>query len=184
MIRLSGLKLPLDHPAEAMPVAICERLGLEPQDLRGHSVVRRGNDARRRTAIQLVYTVDLDLTDEAGVLERFANDHDVRPTPDTRYRFVAHVPEGWQGKRPVVIGAGPCGLFAGLILAQMGFRPIILDRGKVVRERTKDTWGLWRRAELNPDSNVQFGEGGAGTFSDGKLYCRVKDPRFLGRKVL
>jgi len=184
MIRLSGLKLPLDHPAEAMPVAICERLGLEPQQLFGHSVVRRGNDARRRSAIQLVYTLDIDVADEAAVLERFAKDHDVRPTPDTSYKFVAHVPDGWQGKRPVVIGAGPCGLFAGLILAQMGFKPIILDRGKVVRERTKDTWGLWRRAELNPDSNVQFGEGGAGTFSDGKLYCRVKDPRFLGRKVL
>ena len=184
MIRLSGLKLPLDHSAEAMPVAICERLGLKPQQLFGHSVVRRGNDARRRSAIQLVYTLDIDVADEAAVLERFAKDHDVRPTPDTSYKFVAHVPDGWQGKRPVVIGAGPCGLFAGLILAQMGFKPIILDRGKVVRERTKDTWGLWRRAELNPDSNVQFGEGGAGTFSDGKLYCRVKDPRFLGRKVL
>ncbi|WP_176590100.1 NAD(P)/FAD-dependent oxidoreductase [Sphingobium sp. EM0848] len=184
MLRLSGLKLPLDHPAEAMPVAICERLGLAPQELLSHVVVRRGNDARRKNAIQLVYTVDVEVTDEAGVLERFAKDHDVRPRPDTDYKFVARAPAGWSGKRPVVIGAGPCGLFAGLILAQMGFRPIILDRGKVVRERTKDTWGLWRRAELNPDSNVQFGEGGAGTFSDGKLYCRVKDPRFLGRKVL
>ncbi|MCP1472078.1 hypothetical protein J3E64_003793 [Sphingobium sp. OAS761] len=184
MIRLSGLKLPLDHAPEAMAPAICARLGLEADELRGHSLVRRGNDARRRSAIQLVYTMDVDVTDEASVLARFAQDHDVRPTPDTGYRFVTHAPDGWRGRRPVVIGAGPCGLFAGLVLAQMGFRPIILDRGKVVRERTKDTWGLWRRAELNPDSNVQFGEGGAGTFSDGKLYCRVKDPRFLGRKVL
>jgi hypothetical protein len=118
------------------------------------------------------------------VLARLGGDKDVRPTPDTGYHFVASAPQDWSGLRPVVIGAGPCGLFAGLILAQMGFRPIIVDRGKVVRQRTKDTWGLWRRAELNPDSNVQFGEGGAGTFSDGKLYCRVKDPRFLGRKVL
>jgi uncharacterized protein len=132
----------------------------------------------------LVYTLDLDVMDEAAVLARFPDDKDLRPTPDTSYRFIAQAPEGWSGLRPVVIGAGPCGLFAGLILAQMGFRPIILDRGKVVRERTQDTWGLWRRAELNPDSNVQFGEGGAGTFSDGKLYCRVKDPGFLGRKVL
>lgn len=184
MIRLSGLKLPLDHTPEAMPVAICERLGIEPHALRGHSIVRRGNDARRRTAILLVYTVDVDVAGEAEVLAHFDKDHDVRPTPDTNYHFVAHAPDGWHGKRPVVIGAGPCGLFAGLILAQMGLRPIILDRGKVVRERTKDTWGLWRRGELDPDSNVQFGEGGAGTFSDGKLYCRVKDPRFLGRKVL
>ncbi|MHA6768124.1 NAD(P)/FAD-dependent oxidoreductase [Sphingobium ummariense] len=184
MLRLSGLKLPLDHPAEAMPAAICDRLGLDPHELLGHVVVRRGNDARKRSAIQLVYTVDVDLADEAAVLARFAGDQDVRPRPDTDYRFPAIAPAGWQGTRPVVIGAGPCGLFAGLILAQMGYRPIILDRGKVVRERTKDTWALWRRGELNPDSNVQFGEGGAGTFSDGKLYCRVKDPRFLGRKVL
>ena len=184
MLRLSGLKLPLDHPADAMPAAICERLGIEAADLVGHVIVRRGNDARRKSAIQLVYTVDVELVDEAAVLERLAGDHDVRRRPDTDYRFVTHAPQGWSGKRPVVVGAGPCGLFAGLILAQMGFRPIILDRGKVVRERTKDTWSLWRRAELNPDSNVQFGEGGAGTFSDGKLYCRVKDPRFLGRKVL
>ena len=184
MIRLSGLKLPLDHAAEAMPPAICDRLGLQPQQLLGHVVVRRGNDARRKNAIQLVYTLDVEVADEAAVLEQFAADHDVRSTPDTSYKFVGHASKDWQGKRPVVIGAGPCGLFAGLILAQMGLRPIIVDRGKVVRERTKDTWGLWRRSELNPDSNVQFGEGGAGTFSDGKLYCRVKDPRFLGRKVL
>lgn len=184
MLRLTGLKLPLDHPAEAMPAAICEMLGIEAAELIRHVVFRRGNDARRKNAIQLVYTVDVELTDEQAVLERLAGDHDVRPRPDTDYRFVTHAPQQWSGKRPVVVGAGPCGLFAGLILAQMGFRPIILDRGKVVRERTKDTWGLWRRGELDPESNVQFGEGGAGTFSDGKLYCRVKDPRFLGRKVL
>lgn len=184
MLRLSGLSLPLDHDAQALPAAICARLGVEAADLRGFTIYRRGNDARRRTAILLIYTVDVDLADEPAVLERFAGDKDVRPTPDMAYRPVTHAPEGWSGLRPVVIGAGPCGLFAGLILAQMGYRPIILDRGKVVRQRTKDTWGLWRRGELDPDSNVQFGEGGAGTFSDGKLYCRVKDPRFLGRKVL
>lgn len=184
MIRLSGLKLPLDHPAEAIPAAICARLAIAPARLLGHSLVKRGNDARRKSAIQLVYTLDVDVADEGEILARFAADHEVRPSPDTAYRFVTHAPQGWRGQRPVVIGAGPCGLFAGLILAKMGFRPIILDRGKVVRERTKDTWGLWRRAELDPDSNVQFGEGGAGTFSDGKLYCRVKDPRHLGRKVL
>ena len=184
MLRLSGLSLPLDHEPEALPDAICARLGVTREDLRAFTIFRRGNDARRRTAIQLVYTVDVDLADEGAVLARFADDKDVRPTPDMQYRPPVTAPAGWAGLRPVVIGAGPCGLFAGLILAQMGFRPIILDRGKVVRERTQDTWGLWRRSELNPESNVQFGEGGAGTFSDGKLYCRVKDPRFLGRKVL
>ncbi len=184
MLRLSGLNLPLDHAPEALPEAICARLGIERAALRDFTVFKRGNDARRRNAILLVYTLDIEIADEAEVLARFEGDKDVRPTPDMAYHFVAHAPQGWSGRRPVVIGAGPCGLFAGLILAQSGFRPIILDRGKVVRQRTKDTWGLWRRSELNPDSNVQFGEGGAGTFSDGKLYCRVKDPRFLGRKVL
>ena len=184
MLRLSGLNLPLDHADDAMAPAICARLGIAPERLRGFTVFRRGNDARRKSAILLVYTVDVDITDQDEVLARFPKDHDIRATPDMDYRFPVRAPEGWRGLRPVVIGAGPCGLFAGLILAQMGFRPIIIDRGKIVRERTKDTWGLWRRSELNPESNVQFGEGGAGTFSDGKLYCRVKDPRFLGRKVL
>jgi uncharacterized FAD-dependent dehydrogenase len=184
MLRLSELKLPLDHAPDAIAPAICARLGIAREALKSWTVFRRGNDARRRNAIQLVYTVDVDLVDEAEVLARFAGDKDVRPTPDMAYRFPTTAPSNWSGLRPVVIGAGPCGLFAGLALAQMGFRPIILDRGKVVRQRTKDTWGLWRRSEFNPDSNVQFGEGGAGTFSDGKLYCRTKDPRFLGRKVL
>ncbi len=184
MLRLSGLSLPLDHESDALGAAICARLGIAREALRSFTVFKRGNDARKRGAIVLVYSLDIDLADEAEVLERFAGDKDLRPTPDMAYRPPVRAPQGWSGLRPVVIGAGPCGLFAGLILAQMGFRPIILDRGKVVRERTKDTWALWRKGELNPDSNVQFGEGGAGTFSDGKLYCRVKDPRFLGRKVL
>ncbi|PHY20175.1 NAD(P)/FAD-dependent oxidoreductase [Caulobacter sp. BP25] len=184
MLRISELKLPLGHPPEAMAPAIVARLGIEADDLVSFAVARRAHDARRKSAILMVYSVDVVLRDEASVLRRFESDHQVRVTPDTDYRFVAKASEGFEGPRPVVIGAGPCGLFAGLILAQMGLKPIIVDRGKVVRERTKDTWGLWRRGELNPESNVQFGEGGAGTFSDGKLYSQIKDPRFLGRKVL
>jgi len=184
MLRISELKLPLDHPPEAMAPAICQRLGIEPADLLNHAIARRAHDARRKAAILMIYSVDVTVRDEAAVLAKFAGDHHVRLTPDTEYRFVTQAPKTLDGPRPVVIGAGPCGLFAGLILAQMGFKPIILDRGKVVRERTKDTWALWRRSELNPESNVQFGEGGAGTFSDGKLYSQIKDPRFLGRKVL
>jgi len=184
MLRISELKLPLGHPPEAMAPAIVDRLGITAEDLVTYQVARRAHDARRKAAILMVYSVDVTLRDEAEVLARFTGDHHVRPTPDTEYRFVARAPEGYAGPRPVVVGAGPCGLFAGLILAQMGLKPIILDRGKVVRERTKDTWGLWRRGELNPESNVQFGEGGAGTFSDGKLYSQIKDPRHLGRKVL
>ncbi len=182
MLRLSELKLPLDHPPEALRGAIIDRLGIAADELLDVQIARRANDARRKSAILLVYSVDVTLTDEAAVLARFSGDIHVRPTPDTHYRHVTTAPA--DAPRPVVIGAGPCGLFAGLILAQMGFRPIILDRGKVVRERTKDTWDLWRRGVLHPESNVQFGEGGAGTFSDGKLYSQVKDPRFLGRKVL
>ena len=183
MLRLSELKLPLGHAADAIAPAICARLGLDCAELIDYTVARRANDARRKSAISMVYTLDIELRDEAAILARFAGDPNVRPTPDTGYRFVAHAPPG-DTRRPVVIGAGPCGPFAGLILAQMGFRPIILDRGKVVRERTKDTWGLWRHRALVPESNVQFGEGGAGTFSDGKLWSQIKDPRHLSRKVL
>ena len=184
MLRLIELKLPLDHAPEALPAAICERLGIAPDELISYTIARRANDARRKSAILMVYSVDVALKDEAAVLARHQGDHQVKPTPDTEYRFVTRAPANYASPRPIVIGAGPCGLFAGLLLAQMGFRPIILDRGKVVRERTKDTWGLWRRGVLNPESNVQFGEGGAGTFSDGKLYSQIKDPRYLGRKVL
>ncbi len=184
MLRLTELKLPLDHPAEALPAAIAERLGVREDALLSWKVWRRANDARKKSAILLVYTVDVELADEAAALTRLAGDQRVQPTPDTSYRHPVRAPAGRTGSRPVVVGAGPCGMFVGLLLAEMGFRPIILDRGKVVRERTKDTWDLWRRSRLHPESNVQFGEGGAGTFSDGKLYSQIKDPRFLTRKVL
>jgi len=184
MIRLSDLALPLDHAPDALEAAIIARLGLEAGELQRWAIVRRGNDARKKAAIKLVYVIDVAVADEAAVLARHAGDSHVRPAPDTSYKPPVRAPEGFTGERPVVIGAGPCGLMAALILAQMGLKPIILERGKAVRERTKDTWGLWRRSELNPESNVQFGEGGAGTFSDGKLYSRIKDPRHLSRKVL
>jgi uncharacterized FAD-dependent dehydrogenase len=183
MLRLTELKLPLDHAPEALAAAAAERLGLSIAAILDLTVVRRAHDARRRAAILLIYSVDISVADEAEVLARVAGDGRVGRAPDSTYRFVARA-TGLETRRPVVIGTGPCGLFAGLLLAQMGFRPIILDRGKVVRERTKDTWGLWRRGVLNPSSNAQFGEGGAGTFSDGKLYSQIKDPRHLGRKVL
>lgn len=184
MIRITDLKLPLGHAADALRDAIGARLDLAPGTAFDFTVSRRANDARRKSAILMVYSVDVAIEGEEAILARLAGDPHVRRTPDTAYRFVAQAPDGFAGPRPVVIGAGPCGLFAGLILAQMGFRPIILDRGKAVRERTRDTWALWRRRELNPESNVQFGEGGAGTFSDGKLWSQIKDPRFLARKVL
>jgi uncharacterized protein len=184
MIRLSNLSLPLDHAPNALEEAVIARLAIAPEALKSYVVARRGNDARKKSAIKLVYTIDATVADEAAVLATHADDPQIKPKPDTSYRFPVRAPEGWAGPRPVVIGAGPCGLMAALILAQMGFKPIIIGRGKAVRERTKDTWALWRRAVLEPESNAQFGEGGAGTFSDGKLYSRIKDPRDLGRKVL
>ncbi len=183
MIRITELRLPLEYPADALPMAIAERLCIATADLLSFSVFKRGYDARKRDAIVLVYTIDAVLPDEVAILAKFADDPHVKIAPDTTYRFVAHVQEA-PDIRPVVVGFGPCGLMAGLVLAQMGLRPIILERGKKVRERTKDTWALWRKNQLNPESNVQFGEGGAGTFSDGKLYSQIKDPKHYGRKVL
>ncbi|MCU7371954.1 NAD(P)/FAD-dependent oxidoreductase [Paucibacter sp. O1-1] len=190
MIRITELRLPLNHAEHELRPAIVARLGLDDSQLLNFTVFKRSYDARKKTAIVLIYTVDCELADEASetdVLARFAGDPHIRPTPDTGYHFVGQVPVDFftaERKRPVVIGFGPCGIFAALILAQMGLRPIVLERGKSVRERTKDTWGLWRESQLHPESNVQFGEGGAGTFSDGKLWSQISDPRFLTRKVL
>lgn len=183
MLRLTEIQLPLDHPEADLTAAILARLGIDAAQLKSVTLFRRSYDARKKSAVVLTYTVDVEVDDEAAILGQHKGQPHLGPTPDTSYKYVAQasaVPE----KRPVVIGTGPCGIFAGLILAQMGFCPIILERGKIVRERTKDTWGLWRKRELHPESNVQFGEGGAGTFSDGKLYSQVKDPKHYGRKVL
>ena len=183
MIRITELRLSLDHPPEALPSAAAKRLNITEDAIRQITVFRRNHDARKKTAPLFIYTVDLEIDNEAAVLTAFADDPKVGPTPDTRYHFVTPA-NAHPAQRPVIVGFGPAGIFAALILAQMGLRPIVLERGKAVRERTKDTWGLWRNNVLDPESNVQFGEGGAGTFSDGKLYSQVKDPRHLGRKVL
>ncbi len=187
MLRINELKLPLDHAEDDLTAAVLARLGIARADLTGYTVFKRSYDARKRSAIVLIYSVDVDTPLEAAVLARFAHDPHVLPAPDTSYRFVAggaQLQGHDRNERPIVIGTGPCGLFVALILAQMGLRPLILERGKVVRERTVDTFGFWRQRELNPESNVQFGEGGAGTFSDGKLYSQIKDPKHYGRKVL
>ena len=183
MLRLTELKLPLDHPPEALPAAIVQRLNIAPDALLDFSIFKRSHDARKAHAVLLIYSVDVTLKDEAAVLKKMRGEHTVMPTPDMGYRFVAHAPDKLSAC-PLVIGFGPCGIFAALILAQMGFRPIVLERGRAVRERTQDTWDLWRKNILHPESNVQFGEGGAGTFSDGKLYSQIKDPKHYGRKVL
>jgi len=187
MLRLTELRLPLAHTQDELRAAVLTELGLEPRELTGFSIYRRSFDARKRGAIALIYHLDVEVADESAVLRRLrgrsASGLQVGPKPDNSYRFVARAPQDLVA-RPIVIGTGPCGLFAGLLLAEMGFRPILLERGKQVRERTVDTFGLWRKRTLNPESNVQFGEGGAGTFSDGKLYSQIKDPGHRGRKVL
>ena len=183
MLRLTDIKLPLNHDEQALEKAVLATLGIDAEQLNTINVFKRGYDARNNKDIQLIYTLDVDVSNEDSLLEKFKKQTHVRPTPDMQYKFVATAPENLT-ERPVVVGLGPCGLFAALILAQMGFKPIVLERGKAVRERTKDTFGFWRKQPLNPESNVQFGEGGAGTFSDGKLYSQVKDRKHYGRKVL
>ena len=184
MIRITELKLPLDHDESALPVLIVKTLGISPSDLTSHTLYKRSYDARKQKLL-LVYIVDVEVAPslEATLLKQFEAHPHIRATPDQNYYPVVQLNTA-PAIRPVVVGFGPCGIFAALLLAQMGFKPIVLERGKKVRERTKDTWGLWRKGELNPESNVQFGEGGAGTFSDGKLWSQIKDPRHLGRKVM
>jgi len=185
MLRLTEIKLPLDHAEHALRDALLQILNLQRADLARFAVFKRSFDARKAELLQ-VFIVDAELADpalESALLARHAGNPHIFATPDMAYRPVGSAPAGL-ALRPVIVGFGPCGMFAALVLAQMGFRPIVLERGKTVRERTKDTWGLWRKNVLNPESNVQFGEGGAGTFSDGKLYSQIKDPRHLGRKVM
>ena len=187
MIRITELRLPIEHAPEELEAAILKRLGISSKDLVDFIVFKRSYDARKNIALAFIYTIDVSVKNEEAILTQFGHDQHVRTSPDTSYHFVAQAnnqSDDPLAERPVVIGFGPCGIFAALVLAQMGFKPIVLERGKQVRERTQDTWGLWRKNVLNPESNVQFGEGGAGTFSDGKLYSQIKDPKFYGRKVI
>ncbi len=184
MIRITELKLPLDHDEHALSALIVKTLGIVPSDLLNDTIYKRSYDARKQKLL-LVYICDVEVAPEleAKLLSQFETHPHIRPTPDQTYYPVVQLNTA-PALRPVIVGFGPCGIFAALLLAQMGFKPIVLERGKKVRERTLDTWGLWRKAKLNPESNVQFGEGGAGTFSDGKLWSQIKDPRHLGRKVM
>jgi uncharacterized protein len=184
MLRLTEIKLPLNHAPEEIKVAILKKLQILAHELLSYSIFKRSYDARKKSNILLVYILDVETTHNAQILKRLKKDPHVVMTPDMSYRLVAKAPKDFT-RRPIVVGTGPCGLFAGLMLAQMGFRPIILERGKAVRERTVDTFGFWKKkSAFNPESNAQFGEGGAGTFSDGKLYSQVSDPQHYGRKVL
>ena len=184
MLRLTEIKLPFKHDEADIQKAIITYLAIPTKALINYTIFRRGVDARKSHAIVFVYTFDLEVVDEAKLLSRFKKDPHLKTAPDTSYHFVASTPKKPLTTRPVIIGMGPSGLFAGLILAQAGLRPIILERGKIARERARDTFDLWRKGILDPESNVQFGEGGAGTFSDGKLHTQIKDRKHYGRKVL
>lgn len=188
-LRLNEIKLPLDHNEAALTNAVLSKLDIAAADLQALDIFKRSYDARKKANILLIYQLDVTVSATVGeaILSRFQNRSDVRPSPDTRYKFVAQANDDFpnaEQDRPLIIGFGPCGILAALVLAQMGLKPIVLERGQDVRQRTQDTWGLWRGRKLNTESNVQFGEGGAGTFSDGKLYSQVKDKKHLGRKVL
>jgi uncharacterized protein len=189
MLRITEIKLPIEladtlkHQDDQIKAALLRRLEIPESELIRFEIFKRGVDARKSHAILYVYNLDVEVKNEAKILARFKKDPHIKPAPDTSYHFVAQSNQT-KTHRPVVVGFGPAGIFAALILAQAGFNPIVLERGKEVRKRTQDTWGLWRKRTLNPESNVQFGEGGAGTFSDGKLYSQIKDPKHYGRKVL
>ncbi len=189
MLRITEIKLPVEnapsltHEMDTIQAALLKRLQIPAADLISFSIFKRGVDARKSNNILYVYSLDCEVKNEAKILAKFAKDAHIKAAPDTEYKPVTHQ-QNTQKFRPIVVGFGPAGIFAALILAQAGFKPIVLERGKAVRERTKDTWGLWRKSKLNPESNVQFGEGGAGTFSDGKLWSQIKDPKHYGRKVL
>lgn len=191
MLRVTEIKLPIEnaqsltHQASEIKAAILKRLDIPESDLIHFDIFKRGVDARKSYAILYVYSLDVTVKNEDEILAKFRKDAHIKPAPDTSYQFVTkNINSNANSLRPVIVGFGPAGIFAALILAQSGFRPIVLERGKAVRERTKDTWDLWRKNKLNTESNVQFGEGGAGTFSDGKLYSQIKDPNHYGRKVI
>ncbi|MBU2490888.1 MAG: NAD(P)/FAD-dependent oxidoreductase [Proteobacteria bacterium] len=183
MLRLTEIRLPLDHNQEDVKNAIVGALRIKPLDLTGFSIFKRSYDARKKDAILFVYTLDVETTREEAILSNISSFPNVRKSPDQAFEFTIRAKPGLK-ERPVIIGAGPCGYFAGLALAQMGYRPLILERGKRVKERAADTFGFWKKGDLDPESNVQFGEGGAGAFSDGKLHTQIKDREFVGRKVL
>jgi uncharacterized FAD-dependent dehydrogenase len=182
MIRVHDLALAFDHAPDDLNKAIAKRLGIRKNGLQQVEVVRQSTDARRRSQILFVYTVDVKVGNEPQVLKACAGDAKIGTAPAKTYVLAKRAKP--TSPAPVVVGSGPCGLFCALILAQQGFKPCLIERGKEVRARIQDVHRFWQQGDLDPASNVQFGEGGAGTFSDGKLVTQIKDARNRSRKVL
>ena len=182
MLRLTEIRLPLDHTDQDLTKVILLRLNIPADKLIGFAIARKSIDARKKRGVSFIYSVDVEVADEDDVYADLSDTTHVGASPDQTYQMpsVSRMPDD----RPIVIGAGPAGLFASLLLAQLGLRPILLERGKTAVERAKDVAAFWNSGRLDPESNVQFGQGGAGTFSDGKLTTGIKDRHNRLRKVL
>ncbi|HMX95247.1 MAG TPA: FAD-dependent monooxygenase, partial [Elusimicrobiota bacterium] len=173
MIRLQQLRIPVGHTEDALRRAAAAALGIAVEEIRALRVHRQGVDARHPRQIYFIYSLDLETTDETAVLS--GSRPNVAAVTEAPYAFSPRPPAF--ARRPLIVGTGPAGLFAGLLLARAGARPIFLERGQPIEARVKDVAGLVSGGILKPESNIQFGEGGAGTFSDGKLNSSISDPR-------
>ncbi len=180
MLRVSGIKTTIDQGEEDLKKLLLKKLKISESELIEYSIYKESIDARKKNQLYFVYTVDVKVKNEDKILKK-PKLKDVSVTPNMKYQYVEKGNEKLQHS-PVTIGSGPAGLFSTLILAEMGYKPILVERGKDVEKRAKDVEKFWQTGDFTKDSNVQFGEGGAGTFSDGKLTTRIKDPRC--RKVL
>mgnify|MGYP000846022069 FL=1 len=179
MLRIPEIKLSLDMDEKLLRKEISKKLHIPEEAILSYRIFKKSIDARKKNEIHFVYVVDIEVKNEEIILKKFSKKGIIK-TPELNFEYKNLAPQNFI--RPVVVGFGPAGLFAGLILAQIGLKPIILERGKAVDDRARDVEKFWNTGKLNAESNVQFGEGGAGTFSDGKLTTLIKDPRC--RKVL
>lgn len=184
MIRINQMKMPSEHKQEDLIKKAAKILRISPQQIDALQIIKKSVDARKKPDIYLVYTVDVTVADEEKVLAIcHGKTGQIQAVTIKEYLFP---PPGKKElrNRPIIVGTGPAGLFCGYMLAKHGYRPILLERGREAKIRLADVQRFWQEGVLDPDSNVQFGEGGAGTFSDGKLNTLVKDPRGRNREVL
>ncbi len=182
MLRLKDITLPFDHQEQALANSILKRLDIPKRQLLNFTIVRKAIDARRKDHIVAVYTIDAELKNDPEVLSKFSPE--MLSSAESSAQYQLPTVGNTHSPSPVVVGSGPCGLFTALLLAQLGLKPLLIERGKDVNSRVKDVHNFWHKGQLDPESNVQFGEGGAGTFSDGKLTTQIKDKHNRSKKVL